>query len=192
MSPVDANGNFLVDGGNTYSMSAGTYYFNSLTLTGQSTLQVDGPVDIYLTGNLDTSGGLLINHTGDASNLRIFKQTWSVIVRVLLPLLERDVRIEPVRGPLDGAVVVAEGCPASTLRERGWPTRGYKGKGAPPRAVRGDLLKRLATSGVRLPEALVALALDDTEGDGVDALLLLLPPVQTVVPRSALVEAWVH
>jgi len=133
-----------------------------------------------------------VAHTPMApSNLRIFKQTWSVIVRVLLPLLDRGVRIEPVAGPIGSRVVVAEGCPASILRGRGWPTRGYKGKGEPPRLVREELLARLAKSGIGIAEPLVAMARDDTEADGIDALLLLLEPAVTVAPAESMIEAWV-
>jgi hypothetical protein len=74
VSPVDADGNFLLDGGRTYDMPPGTYYLNDLTMTGQSTLNLNGPTTIYLTGNLDTAGGFLINNTKVASNLKIFMQ----------------------------------------------------------------------------------------------------------------------
>jgi Flp pilus assembly protein TadG len=74
VSPVDGKGNFLLDGGAEYDMPPGTYYLNNLTMTGQSTLRTSGPTDIYLTGNLDTAGGFLINDTQIASNLRIFMQ----------------------------------------------------------------------------------------------------------------------
>jgi hypothetical protein len=74
VSPITANGDFLLDGGKTYIMPAGTYYFRDLVLTGNSTLNVSGPVVIYLTRNLETSGGYLINNTEDASNLQILMQ----------------------------------------------------------------------------------------------------------------------
>jgi hypothetical protein len=74
VSPVDAQGNFLVDGGRTYNMPAGTYYFKNLTLTGQSRLNINGQTNVYLTGNLDTAGGYLVNNTAVASNLRVLMQ----------------------------------------------------------------------------------------------------------------------
>lgn len=133
-----------------------------------------------------------IAHTPMApTNLRIFKQTWSVIVKVLRPLVDRGVRIEPVAGPLHSRVVVTEGCPASTLRNVGWPTRGYKGRGDPPMRIRAELVRRLVQSGVPVPRAAMDLAIDDIEGDGVDALILLTAPMQNVVPAEALTEAWV-
>jgi Flp pilus assembly protein TadG/formylmethanofuran dehydrogenase subunit C len=72
VSPVDVNGNFVLDGGRNYTMPAGEYYFNDLTLTGQSILNFDGAVTIYVDGNLDTSGGELINFTQIPNNLHIF------------------------------------------------------------------------------------------------------------------------
>jgi len=80
VSPVDGAGNFLLDGGKTYDMPPGTYYLNNLTLTGNSTLNIIGPTNIYLTGALDTSGGYLINTTASAANLRIFMEGSTALV----------------------------------------------------------------------------------------------------------------
>jgi len=139
-------------------------------------------------------------------NLRVFKQTWSVITKVLKPLAEGGVRIEPVAGPTASRVVVAEGCPASVLHRRGWPARGYKGgvaeagrgshRGAahpddPPRRLRRELLQRLRGEGLVTPDTLASRVIDDREGDGLDALLLLLEPMQDVPPAEAGVEGWV-
>lgn len=131
-------------------------------------------------------------------NLRVFKQTWSVITRVLKPLAEAGIRIEPVAGPLGSRVVVAEGCPASVLHQLGWPARGYKGGGPasgnaddPPRSLRRELVERLRKTGLPIPRPVAGKAIDDREGDGLDALLLVTDPRQDVPPREALVEAWV-
>ena len=125
-------------------------------------------------------------------NLRVFKQTWSVITRILVPLAARGVRIEPVAGPPHARVVVAEGCPASALRLRAWPARGYKGDGEPPRERRREIVAELRRGNVNIPPNLATMAIDDAEGDGIDALLLVATPTQTVVPEAALVEAWVY
>ena len=74
VSPLDANGNFLVDGKTTYDLPPGTYYFHNLTLTGQSTLRISGPTTIYLTGSVDTSGGRLINDTQIPSNFQLLME----------------------------------------------------------------------------------------------------------------------
>jgi hypothetical protein len=68
----DANGDFILDGGRTYSMPAGRYYFRNMLLSGQSTLVITGPTIIYLSGSLDTSGGYMVNNTQVPNNLKIF------------------------------------------------------------------------------------------------------------------------
>lgn len=72
ISPVDGGRNFLLDAGKTYTMPQGEYYLNDFTLTGNSTLNFEGPTTIYLTGTLDTAGGYLFNHTAVPNNVRIF------------------------------------------------------------------------------------------------------------------------
>ncbi len=125
-------------------------------------------------------------------NLRVFKQTWTLVCEVLLPLArEGEVSIEPMR-PVRGALVaVGEGCPASVLHRRGWPARAYKGEGVPPQRVREEILRRLRGVGVRTSEALQRQAADDTEGDIVDALILVTDPRACAVPQEAAVEGWV-
>jgi hypothetical protein len=72
VSPLDANRNFTLSSGVDYDIPPGAYYFNDLKISGQSSLRVSGPTTIYLTGDLDTSGGDVINSTEDPNNLRIF------------------------------------------------------------------------------------------------------------------------
>jgi hypothetical protein len=70
-SPVDSGGNFLLDGTKTYDMPPGTYYFNNFTVKGQSTLNLSGETTIYVTGNLERSGGTFVNNnTQIPSNLK--------------------------------------------------------------------------------------------------------------------------
>lgn len=61
-SPVDANGNFLLDGNKVIDLPGGTYYFNDFTLTGQAVFNVMGPATIYITGNFERSGGTRVNN----------------------------------------------------------------------------------------------------------------------------------
>jgi hypothetical protein len=74
-------GNLSATGGTTLHLSAGTYNFNSLTLSGNSILYVDsGPVVINLAGAvlsasgaaLDLSGGSIVNPTAVTSNLQFY------------------------------------------------------------------------------------------------------------------------
>ena len=125
-------------------------------------------------------------------NLRVFKQTWTLVCEVLLPLArEGEVSIEPMRPVRGAAVAVGEGCPASVLQRRGWPSRAYKGEGEPPQRMREEILRRLRGAGVRTSAALQRQAAEDTEGDMVDALILATDPCACAVPREALVEGWV-
>ena len=68
----DANGDFILDGGRTYDMPPGHFYFRDLALTGQSILNISDETVIYLYGNLDTSGGDVINNTQIPGNLQIY------------------------------------------------------------------------------------------------------------------------
>ena len=72
VSPLDGDRNFNLSGGVTYALPAGNYFFNDLGLQGQSTITIAGPTTIYLTGDLSTAGGQLINSTGDPKQLLIF------------------------------------------------------------------------------------------------------------------------
>lgn len=125
-------------------------------------------------------------------NLRVFKQTWTLICEVLLPLAEAGIRIEPVLPGTNARVAVCEGCPASVLAAKGWPKRGYKGAGAPTAVVRADIVRLLRGAGMEIPNSLAEEAIRDGEGDLLDAIILVSAPFQTVVPRIALVEGWVY
>jgi hypothetical protein len=71
-SPLDANGNFHLDGTKTLDLPPGTYYFNDMVLEGQATLNISGPTTIYMTGNLSRAGGVNVNNsTQNSSNLQI-------------------------------------------------------------------------------------------------------------------------
>jgi hypothetical protein len=71
ISPVDALGNFLLDGNKIYDLPPGTYYFNDFTLEGQAELNISGPTIIYLAGNLIRAGGVLVNNdTQNPSHLQ--------------------------------------------------------------------------------------------------------------------------
>lgn len=125
-------------------------------------------------------------------NLRVFKQTWTFICEVLVPLSEAGIRIEPAFAGTNPDVVVCEGCPASVLHSKGWPRRGYKGGGEPPRALRSEMIDLLREAGIDIPAAMAEEAIRDEEGDLLDAILLVMPPFHTVVPEVAKVEGWVY
>ena len=73
ISPVDGQGNFLLDGNKVLNMPQGTYYFNDFSLAGQSVLNLTGPTAIYVTGNMYRGGNVLVNFSSQVpANLKIF------------------------------------------------------------------------------------------------------------------------
>jgi len=131
-------------------------------------------------------------------NLRVFKQTFTVITEILLPLAEEGIAIDPVLMPANGyaRVRVAEGCPASILHRRGWPTKGYKGGGEPPRVLREEIIRLLRKDGLEIPSQSAVEAIHDEEGDLLDAMILVTEPLGVAIPAelvaTAAVEAWVY
>jgi Flp pilus assembly protein TadG len=64
-SPVDENGNFLLDGNKTIDLPPGTYCFNDVTLAGSAVLNFIGPqpTTIYITGNLYRGGLVTVTNS---------------------------------------------------------------------------------------------------------------------------------
>ncbi|HEV2719365.1 MAG TPA: Ig-like domain-containing protein, partial [Thermoanaerobaculia bacterium] len=52
---------FNLSGGDTIHFPAGTYYFTKFTVSGGSTITIDGPVRILCTGTVSISGGSFVN-----------------------------------------------------------------------------------------------------------------------------------
>ncbi|MFM7134634.1 MAG: hypothetical protein ACKO0W_09995 [Planctomycetota bacterium] len=126
-------------------------------------------------------------------NLRVFKQTFTAITELALPLADAGVEITPVSVPAAPSLVkVCEGCPASMLHRMGWPAKGYKGGGEPPRQLREELIRLLRHEGLEIPSDAAVEAIHDEEGDLLDAMILLLPPLESTVPPEAAIEAWVY
>lgn len=123
-------------------------------------------------------------------NLRVFKQTWTAVCELLLPLAEEGMHIAPVH-PTETPSILTEACPASVLDRIGESARGYKGRDAVHQSRRSELCAVLVDRGLDLPDQVIRHAERDAQGDVLDALLLLLPPVQEVVPREASVEGWI-
>ena len=123
-------------------------------------------------------------------NLRVFKQTWTAVCELMLPLVEEGIHLAPMH-PTRSPVVVAEACPASVLHRIGESPRGYKGREPANAERRRALCGVLAEHGLELSEDHVRQAEADPQGDVLDAAILLLPPVHEPVPREALVEGWI-
>jgi len=73
LAPNQTYGVVSVSANATLALSAGTYVFSSLSLTGQGTITVtSGPVIVYITSSLSLAGGGVANSTLVASNLMFF------------------------------------------------------------------------------------------------------------------------
>ena len=57
--------------GDNLTIPGGTYYFDSIALSGGATLTTDGPVTFYVGGDIDATGGALLNSGQDPSALTI-------------------------------------------------------------------------------------------------------------------------
>ena len=68
----NSSGVFNLGGGGSATLANGTYCFKTFTLSGGSTITVNGPVVITTTGQIDTSGGSVQNTTQLASNLQFY------------------------------------------------------------------------------------------------------------------------
>ena len=125
------------------------------------------------------SGGLELKRRTDretrtpfcAYNLRLYRQTYWGIARILAPLAE-DPRIG-IATVLDrpyARCTLAETCPASSLKRLGL-YRPYKGRGDGLREWRAAILDRLLKEDVVCDGALRETAIADTGGDGLDAII---------------------
>ncbi|HSD09618.1 MAG TPA: hypothetical protein VLF14_01440, partial [Candidatus Binatia bacterium] len=73
----NGNGQLRGNGGDNITLAAGTYCFSSVTITGQATVTMLGPVQIYLTSPSNFGGGGIVNYAPPGSypipsNLQIF------------------------------------------------------------------------------------------------------------------------
>lgn len=95
---VNDNGNWMSTGGLTYNpitkvltvsggkmltLTKNTYFFSKIILSGNSTLKINGgggPVKIYVTDQIDFSGGVVVNQTDKASNLQFYQEPYPLPV----------------------------------------------------------------------------------------------------------------
>lgn len=125
-----------------------------------------------------------------AYNLRLYRQTWAGIRHLLHPLIEHDrARIIPIQEPLSGKPVIAEICPASTLKAEDLYVP-YKGRGDELRRARESILKNVTRRGLLAPVRgrLRETVLDNTGGDALDAVLSAIAAarIDDPAPRSDL------
>ena len=123
-------------------------------------------------------------------NLRLYRQTWAGIRQVLHPLIEDDrARIIPIQKPLAGKPVIAEICPASTLKAEGLYVP-YKGRGEDFQRARELILRQMTRRGLLSPVRgrLRDMILNNPGGDALDAVLSAIAAarIDDPAPRSDL------
>jgi len=70
-SPFKSPGNISIAAGANLALPSGTYYLNSVMLTGGATITVSGPTTIYMVGDWDTTGGGIVNKSASPHNLTV-------------------------------------------------------------------------------------------------------------------------
>ena len=70
-----------ISGGGTVTLTGSTYFFSTISLTGNSTLKVaSGAVKIYVTQASNLAGGGLSNATGNPANLQFYQHPYALPV----------------------------------------------------------------------------------------------------------------
>ncbi len=107
--------------------------------------------------------------------IQLFRQTWTGQVEILSALREQpDVALLPWDHGRSAAIWVLEGFPASSLLRRGLPATGYKHPSDEGRKARAAIINGLVSLGLPLDLQVQEEALSDSEGDLIDALVMLL------------------
>lgn len=125
-----------------------------------------------------------------AYNLRLYRQTWAGIRHVLFPLIDQhDARVIPMQTPLRGKPLLAEICPASTLKAEGLYVP-YKGRSEDLRAARANILRNVTRRKLLAPVRgkLRETILNNPGGDALDAVLSAIAAarIENPEPRNAL------
>jgi Flp pilus assembly protein TadG len=69
---VPAKTEFKKAAGSEVYLPPGTYYFTKFTVNSDSPIRIDGPVQIYVSGNVSLGGGSFLNQSKTPSDLQIF------------------------------------------------------------------------------------------------------------------------
>ncbi|OGS20311.1 MAG: hypothetical protein A2252_11880 [Elusimicrobia bacterium RIFOXYA2_FULL_39_19] len=71
-NPLDKNLKFKMTDKDSITLSTGLYYFTEMDISGNSTINVNGNVNIFCTGKIKLTGKSVLNYTSNANNLIIF------------------------------------------------------------------------------------------------------------------------
>ena len=65
--------------GNTLTLTKSSYFFSKIVLAGNSKLKIaSGPVRVFVTDQVDFSGGVIVNATQSPANLQIYQQPYAL------------------------------------------------------------------------------------------------------------------
>lgn len=116
-------------------------------------------------------------------NLRVYKQTYYGISKVLLPLVrDGDACVLPFQRPVSGKSWILEICPASTLRALGFNGVPYKGREELHWSNRRQILQAMERTGpIHIEEAEIRQTIiDDNGGDALDSVIAAMAVFTTL------------
>ncbi len=132
-----------------------------------------------------------------AWNLRLYRQTWFAIARVIAPLLrEGNACCPPMQAAVPGVPALVEACPAAALKARGLYKTGYKGPSGAAVSARATMISELEAGGLSIDVESARAAILDAGGDALDAVVAAVAVAQAAgrtlkIPAVARREAWV-
>jgi hypothetical protein len=108
--------------------------------------------------------------------VQLFRQTWTGQVEIIgaRRATNPDIAILPWDSNRQAPIKIVEGFPSGSLRHRGLPSTGYKLATSAGRERRKTIVERLVRLGLPLSDTVKDEAVNDAQGDLVDALVLLL------------------
>lgn len=114
-------------------------------------------------------------------NLRMYRQTYYGITRLLYPFVTEDTaRVLPMQSAEDEKPWVMEICPSSTLHSLGLRRDRYKGPEEERVAGRQELLEDLSSHGIEFSEMVAETLLRDDQGDVLDSIVAAFAVYRTL------------
>lgn len=105
-------------------------------------------------------------------NLRLQAATYYGLSKVLRPLVEAEAAsVLPMQPPNPGVTWLVEACPSVTVERLGIDAEGYKDPGEEAAERRAEILDLLEEGPATVVPAVRAEAVDDAEGDALDAVV---------------------
>ena len=124
-------------------------------------------------------------------NLRLYKQTYYGISKILLPLVrDRGACVLPFQKPVAGKPWILEICPASTLRSLGLNGLPYKGWNSTHRSNRYKIMQEIErTCPIQIEQAEIRhRILTDNGGDALDSVIAAMASLNAIQNEDALIS----